>query len=508
MKQLNTIVVFLVIVFAFGACDILENQEPRQDISLDQLYNSTKNLESALNGAYDKIQDDGDVMGSSYPLFGSLMGDNARWTGSFEQWAQISSHEMDFTNSQIEDVWEGTYAALNDINLIIEAVDAGNIDDAEFEQVKDRIKGEALFLRGLLYFEMVRMWAKPWGFTADNSHPGVPVVTTGTQTPDSFEAPPRNTVAEVYDQVKTDLNEAINLLSNYTPGSAGRANVYNAHALLARVNLQQGNYGEVASLTQPVVASNFYALEGAPQGYFFTPDEESSSEAVFDIVHTTQDNPGVNNSLSTFYASADAGGRGDVLVTQDYLDAITAATATQAQALPQGWSFEDLRRTQLIDLNNSSTLKYEDGFNTDDNAPVIRYSGVLLMRAEALAETADSYASANVDDAIALLNEVHLRSIRVTNDQGGAEDPTPYFGFERADFTSTDGLLDAIRLERRVELAFEGVRKHDLSRLGLDIISGTSGVVNAPDANEVIWPIPQSELDANNNIEQNPGYGS
>jgi hypothetical protein len=355
---------------------------------------------------------------------------------------------------------------------------------------------------------MVRMWAKPWGFTADNSHPGVPIVTTGTQTPDSFEAPPRNTVAEVYGQVKTDLNEAINLLSAYSPGSAGRANIYNAQALLARVNLQQGNYGEVASLTQPVVASNFYALEGAPQGYFFTPDEESSSEAVFDIVHTTQDNPGVNNSLSTFYASTDAGGRGDIQVTPAYLNAIAAVTATQAQALPQGWSFEDLRRTQLVDLNNNATLKYEDGSNTADNAPVIRYSGVLLMRAEALARTANSYASTNIDDAITLLNEVRLRSIRVTNDQGGAEDPAQYFAYDRTDFTSAAEVVDAILAERRVELAFEGSRKHDLVRLGQAITSGTSGAVNAPDADAVTWPIPQSELDANDNIEQNPGYGS
>ncbi len=511
MKYLNLTFFALVIALVIGGCDILDNQEPRQSLSLDQLYNSTQNLESALAGAYDKIQD-GDVMASSYPLFGSIMADNASWSGSFEQWAQISSHNIDLTNSQVGDVWDGTYAALNDINLIIEAVDAGEIDDADFAQAADRIKGEALFLRAMLHFEAVRMWAKPWGYTASNSHAGVPILTSGVQSPENFVAPERSSVADVYNRVTTDLNDAINLLSNYGPGAYGgtaafnsRANVYNAHAYLARVYLQQGEYGQVASLTAPIIDSNTYSLENTPQAYFFN-NEEASPEAVFDIVNTVQDNPGVNNSLSTFYASTDFGGRGDIQVTPDYLTALDAVTSDQAQNLPQGYTYEDLRYTELVYQDNA-TLKYEDGSNTSDNAPIIRYPDVLLMRAEALAETASTYPSVESNEAIDLLNDVHLRSIRVTNDQGGNEDASAYFAYDETDFTSNQELLDAIHLERRAELAFEGKRKHDLVRLGMNVTSGTSGAITAPDANNLTWPIPESELDANENICQNEGYG-
>jgi hypothetical protein len=504
MKRLNAIFVSILVVLAFSACDILDSQEPRQSLPLDQLYSSTEDLENALTGAYNDVQS-GDAMGSSYPLFGELMGENTQWTGSFEQWQQIASHDIDLTNSQVEDVWNQTYEALNDINLIIEAVDAGEIDDDAFVQAKDRIKGEALFLRAMLHFEAVRMWAKPWDYTSDNSHAGVPVVTSGVQSADNFKTPERSDVATVYQRVITDLNDAISLLSNYSPSGSARANVINAQAYLARVYLQQGVFDEVVTLTEAVISSNQYSLEGAPQDYFFTPSEESSAESVFDVVHTDQDNPGVNNSLSTFYNGTN-GGRGDISVTDAYTSALASATSDQAQNLPQGYSYEDLRSTELISPGGF-TLKYEDGVNTADNAPVIRYADVLLMRAEALAETASTYPSVESNDAIDLLNEVHLRSIRAYNENGGSEDASQWFAYDETDFTSNAELLDAIYLERQVELGFEGKRKHDLVRWGMNVTSGTSGEVTAPDANNLIWPIPESELDANDSICQNAGYG-
>lgn len=104
------------------------------------------------------------------------------------------------------------------------------------------------------------------------------------------------------------------------------------------------------------------------------------------------------------------------------------------------------------------------------------------------------------------MNQVHLRPIRVYNANGGSEDPSTYFAYEGTDFTSNAELLDAIRLERRAELAFEGKRKHDLQRLGQNVVSGTSGASTAPDGNALIWPIPEGECDANSEISQNQGY--
>jgi len=490
-----------------GACDILSNQEPRQSLPLKDLYNSTDGLENALTGAYNDAQS-GNAMGSSIPLFGDLMADNTSWSGSFEQWQQIASHRMNFGNSQVEAVWNQTYQVINDANLIIEAVDKGNINDPDFSKKKDQIKGEALFIRAMMHFEAVRFWAKPWGYTSDNSHVGVPLITKGTDSPTKFTNGTRATVAEVYQQVISDLQQSINLLSGYTAGNAGRANQWNVRAYLARVYAQQHNYSKVLSLTQEIMNSNQYSLEGAPQNYFFTPAEETSSEAVLDIVNTDQDNPGVNNSLSTFYAPTDVGGRGDIQVTTDYMNALAAATPpSQENSLPPGYTFEDLRNTQLIDQQNQATLKYNDGTNTADNAAIIRYPGVLLLRAEALAETASGYPSSQSNEAIDLLNKVHLRSIRVYNANGGPQDASQYFSYNSSDFSSNADLLDAIHLERRAELAFEGERKHDLVRWGMDVPSGTSSDVAAPDANQLIWPIPQGELDANPDIQQNPGYG-
>ncbi|HET6528543.1 MAG TPA: RagB/SusD family nutrient uptake outer membrane protein, partial [Balneolaceae bacterium] len=464
MKRLNKIIFALAIVLGLGACELLENQQPHQDLPLDVLFNSTANLESALVGAYNDLQD-GDAMGSSLPLFGEIMGDNASWSGSFEQWNDIARHDMDVTNTQIEAVWNDVYDGMNNINLILDAIESGSIDDAAFATEGDRIKGEALVLRAVLNFYAVRFWAKPWGSTPDNSQLGIPLLTEGIVSPESFITPSRSTVTEVYNLVISDLTEAISLLSAYPVGTAGRANAMNARALLAQVYLQQGNFAEVASLTGTIINSNTYALESTPQGYFHTQNEETSSEAVFDIVQTVQDNPGVNNSLSTFYASSDFGGRGDIQATQGYIDALNAVSAAQAANLPAGFTYEDLRSTALLypETNGSiSSLKYEDGTTTADNAPIIRFAGVILMRAEALAETATAYPSAESTEAIDLLNQIHLRSIRVTNASGGEEEASQFFSFSVADFASNEELIEAIRLERRVELAFEGQRKHDL----------------------------------------------
>lgn len=498
MKRLTIAVLSLVVML--GACDILDNQNPRQSLPLDELYSSTDGLNNALIGAYNDAQH-GDAMGSSYPLFGELMGDNTTWSGSFEQWGQITNHSMDVSNSQVENIWNQTYEVINDVNLIIEAVDQGNIDDPQFADQKDRIKGEALFLRAMLHFEAVRMWAKPWGATSDNSHPGVPLMTSSTKKASDFTDATRATVAQVYSQVISDLQQAMTLLDGYPANDAGQANKWNVRAYLARVYLQQGNYQKVASLTQEVINSNNYSLEGAPQDYFFTPTEESSSEAVFDIVNTDQDNPGTNNSLSTFYSATAIGGRGDIQYTTGFADALdSVTTSNQENTLPAGYSFEDLRKTELLDTDNTATLKYNDATNFSDNAPVIRYADVLLMRAEALAETASGYPSNQSDEAIDLLNQIRLRSLRVYNENGGAEDASQYFAYDVTDFASNDELLGAIHLERRVELAFEGKRKHDLARWGMSIKG------DAPTANNVIWPIPQAELDANKKIKQNPGY--
>ena len=137
--------------------------------------------------------------------------------------------------------------------------------------------------------------------------------------------------------------------------------------------------------------------------------------------------------------------------------------------------------------------KYEDAENEADNTPVFRYAEILLSNAEANVRE-----NGRSQGALDLLNEVRNRSIRVEDELGLPVDNAA--SYELADFTTDQEMIDAILLERRVELAFEGYAFHDLTRLN-----------SAPEGfsfgdGRLAWPIPQRERDVNGNLEQNPAY--
>src|SRR5699024_643069 len=129
------------------------------------------------------------------------------------------------------------------------------------------------------------------------------------------------------------------------------------------------------------------------------------------------------------------------------------------------------------------------------NVPVLRLSEMILTRAEGLAET-----NGVNQESIDLLNEIRTRAINVETEDGGAGNQS-LIEYTLADFQSKEELIDAILLERRVELAFEGHRKTDLQRRKMDVKEA------AWDADKLVFPIPTSQMNSNKNICQNPGYG-
>jgi hypothetical protein len=126
---------------------------------------------------------------------------------------------------------------------------------------------------------------------------------------------------------------------------------------------------------------------------------------------------------------------------------------------------------------------------------LVRLATFYLMRAEALARTEGIN-----QESLDLLNAIRTRAIRRVDSEGVQSDASDVISYEAADFADADELIEAIILERRVELAFEGNRIHDLRRLQRDV----RGV--AWDADVLVFPIPQREIDANDQLVQNPGY--
>jgi hypothetical protein len=199
----------------------------------------------------------------------------------------------------------------------------------------------------------------------------------------------------------------------------------------------------------------------------------NTPENIFSLSFSTQNLPGTQNSMHQYYSPGSTGGNGDY--------SLNTTTGIVANT---GWRDVDRRRTAFVEVISGKTWLRKWTANTD-NVPIIRYSEVLLNLAEALARI-----NGLDSRAVALLNAVRQRS-----DPGITLAPA-----------SQQALIDAILLERRIELLGESLRSRDLARLGLTMPAKGAAPAVAPTAAQYIWPIPVSELLANKAVIQNPGY--
>lgn len=450
------------IFFAFG-CESRLEIDPWQSKDDELVFTTVNTMENALTGVYDALQE-ADLYGSNVVQSADLKSQYVRWTGSFPSYSEISDKNMTTLNTEAAGLWVFGYDGINRANRVIDAVDEG-IDDPLFESVKDPVKGEALFSRAIIYFELVRNFGLP--YSEENiSSLGVPVILDGTTTLEQArETPSRNSIEEVYSQIISDLQEAKGLLPE-VPRSDGRASKLTCDAFLMRVNMHKRAWSEVITYTDFLIQSGVYSLDGDPVNIF---GEFFTNEMIFGIIHTTTDNLGPTNaSLNNYYNPNE---RGDVFIPQSTLDLY------QTGDKRLGWFFVQAGR---IWVN-----KYlEDKSNT----PVIRFAEVILSKAEALLETG----AENQQEALDLLNQIRNR----------AGIPTL-----QIDDLTLEALRDSIRIETIREFVAEGHTVYDLQRWRQDVgfSRDLPDVVPWNDPS-LVFPIPQREIDVNPNLVQNPGY--
>lgn len=477
-----TVLGALAIILSTSCTDFLTELEPFQALPSSAAFSTAADLETALVGGYDALQDS-DLGANAFALNANILSDNGLWRGSFPSYVDMFNRELDALNGEVLGMWRWGYRAINQANLVIASLDNIEADAAEI----NRLRGEALFLRGMVHFEMVRYFGQPWG-ASSSSDLGIPIMTTAVFSGPDITFPVRNTVAEVYTQAIADLTESASLLP--AMGEYGRANGTAATAYLAEIAFQQRDYVRAASLAQDVINAG-YSLTASPVDAFVN---EGSPEEIFAVVSTAQDNPGVNGSLATFHHVNGRGG--DVVVSNDLRTNGYEAIITAEQLAAVGAdTLVDLRSFALTSNGLLNIEKYEDFTNNSDDLILVRLATFYLMRAEALARESGINA-----ESIMLLNTIRNRSIRRIGADGMQASATDIISYEAADFANADALIEAIILERRVELAFEGNRLHDLRRLERSV----RGI--AFNANELLLPIPQREIDANQMLVQNPGY--
>lgn len=460
----------VLLLFAVSSCKkSFLDKEPYGTLPTGQSITNATDMRTALNGVYATLRS-ANLYGRTIPLVGDLLADNV-YISSTNSNRYLEFFQVNYTvnNGNAAGIWQTAYNAILNANNVINSSLQGT------EEI-DQYRGEALAIRALMYFELVKFFAKP--YTVDPNSLGVPLILTY----DPFVKPSRNTVAEVYAQIKKDLDQAIPLMT--LDRSTGYFSEYPAKALLARMHLFKGEWASALSVAQDVINNGGYSLLEASQvvSYWATNTPRTDKlETLFEVVFDLSGNLG-NNSLAYFYDQN--GGYGDALA---------------AQALYNTYSATDVRRKLILTSsptrgNVKVVNKYPNSAQPDkDEVKVIRLSEVYLIAAEA------AYQTGNEPLARTYLNAVATR-----------RDPT------FAGYASTGAaLLNDILLERRKELAFEGHRYWDLARYNRDVVrvnlaGNYPGVPLTIPASYFrrILPIPQSELDANPNIrnQQNPGY--
>lgn len=503
-RQTRFFPLLLVLALIGAGCDILDNPRPRQSLPVEDLTGDAKGMRALVTGLYDAIQEH-DLAGSFYNIAPELMSDNVVYTGSYDNLQNTHQHNM-IPQDPATGWWLSSYEAINMANLILDLLEQPEETGLGQAEI-DLMRGDALFIRGMLYFELGRVFSKPWWTTGDGSHDGVPLRIRPVTDISHFEHLPRATLAETYQQAREDLVAAAELLpdtgtrqdSPVDPNGRGRATRHAALGYQMRLEMERQRYDVAADLAAEIMGSGHFTLAAHPEDPF---RNDFSSEAIFEVIHTATDNPGVNNSISSIYSPPDLGGRGDIRISTSFASALQSVLSqTQRELLQQNdLVAKDLRLELLTttEPGRGATLKYNDATGNADNVMNLRYPEVLLSRAEALAEMA-----ADLNDlpqeVFDLLNRVRTRSIKVTRTDGGdaSDDAVRY---RRADFTTKEEVIDAILLERRVELAFEGDRFHTLQRRGLPVRDTPAG------DNRLLFPLPQEEVDANPFIEQHGDY--
>jgi hypothetical protein len=498
----------LALGLSLSACKNALDIEPQQSIDAVTGYNTSQKIAAAVVGAYARL-DNPRLYGTDLILVPELLAGNSyiNWDGTFQNYRQLRNHTQISNNSNAEGIWTQAYDAINQCNLILD-----NLAVVTDTGQKNQYEGEASFIRGTMYFELVRLYAQQYQAGGSNTQPGVPINLVPITTTEQADVKlARNTVAEVYTQVIKDLQNAIAKLpaQNIT-----RASKYSAEAMLARVYLQQGNYTAARAAANDVITNSGSSLTGTVAAVFAN---RNSAESLFEIQQNDQNNAGTSNDgLATYFAgyspNGDQGvlyGRGDVSIqgintpkpgkhySKDYYANFTGFAALYEPSDTRGAdTLSAIQTSKLIYVSDGNNrvgrLRTTKWRTYGQNIPVIRLAEMYLTRAEC------DVRAGNTVSALADINRVRTRS-----------------GASRL----TSVTIDNVLLERQLELAFEGFRIHDLRRTNRVVITAVPAqpatdttpatpfvpAVLASDA-RFILPIPLREINNNPNLTQNAGY--
>jgi hypothetical protein len=452
-------VALAILTLSSVACDL--EVLPTESVGPETATGSVAGVEALLTGVYNRLQEP-ELYGNELLLLPEVMADAA-----FSR-IPTNSYQNEFRNqigAHMGD-WEIRYLAINEANFVIASAAELNAPQA----TKDRLIGEASFLRAINYFDLARVYAYEPTRIVNGWDRGVVLRTEPTRTASDAEFRARATVQETYELIENDLLRSIELL-----GTAGGDNVFfataaSAEALLARVYLYWERWSDAIAFATRAMEHTTARL-AEPDEYATIFARAPNPEAVFEINYDpATESLWVNDCPACF--THPTGTWFSLLPTDELLSLYEPGDARLA--------IYPTTSTGITYINKYTNAR---GANTD-NSPVIRYSELLLIRAEAYAQSGQE-----------ALARADLTTLRAKRNVG----PITANGA---------ALLETIMDERQRELAFEGHRWFDLKRRGMDITKPETGLNPTVPYSDfrILAGLPTNQVQNNPLLEQNPGY--
>ncbi len=479
------------LLLCITSCQDFLNIEPQDQISKTEALRTLDGIDAAIVGAYSSLGERA-YYGQYFPAYPELAGhmqpnpaaagtagvaENANAVIATFREGNFFTTDAGYENNNFDGFYATLYEHLNRVNNIIEALEALETDQPTR---RNSLLGEALALRAIAHFDLLRLYAQPYRATANGSHLGVVLAERPFEV---TERPARRSVAEGFALVEADLQEAIALLGPDARRTTDRVwltpNV--ARGLLARAYAYRENWeGAVEQTTQIINAGQVTLLD--PGDYVETWAEQRFNPEVLwnlDLQRYRNDDAGSAALIASIARIVGMPSDSDFI-----------PYCRVAPGLLNLFEAEDIRRSLYLEVDGQVYCsKYALQPNFISNFPMLRLSEIYLLRAEAYAKLGqDALAQADY-------NLIHQRAV---------EDAEPLT------LTGAD-LQEAIFKERRRELALEGHLLFDLKRTGRPVeregclLANPNCTLSYPDYRFVL-PVPQSALNANPNLMQNPGY--
>ena len=432
------------------------------DYILDQdVLKTVNDANMVIIGAYGQMPAFGPIEIST-----RITDDNRLAASNTGQGKQIHTWSINSGTKEASGNWSSRFRPILNVNKLFERINDLKVNTPEEELALKQYEAEGYAIRAYMHFELFRLYGE---FTNLDSKYGIPYITKS-----GINLPSRLTVAESYDRIEADLMEAYKLMPD-TYTDKFRFNKDAVRAMLSRLYLYKKDYDNAIKYSSELIST--MQLNDIDSYADFWKDNDDT-----ELIFALQKIPG-DAAIGDMFTHKN----GDIMYHPSY------ELINIVSSIP-----EDVRNASIYKKRADGEYVVAKYLGTDtnpglNNVKLFRLSEQYLIRSEAYAQNGDLVASA-------------------TDFNDLMENRIP--GYTDIVFNSKDVALESILIERRLELAFEGHRWFDLRRFGLGVSRIEEDVVLVPqykdlDANDPRFkylPIPQDEVFANDNMEQNQGF--